>query len=185
MIHPHPLWFAALFGVTEFLISFFMRSRGGRKSDQGTLVKLWWVINFSMIGAILGHLFLTSAAFGTYRFYWLGVSLFLIGIAIRWYSIVYLGRFFTVDVTVTSDQKVIDSGPYRYVRHPSYAGVLLAFVAVGVLLANYVSLFLTTVPIVAVFLHRMKVEEAALLAGLGEPYREYMGRTKRLIPFVY
>jgi protein-S-isoprenylcysteine O-methyltransferase len=90
-----------------------------------------------------------------------------------------------VDVAVAADHKVIDSGPYRFVRHPSYTGVLLAFFGVGLSLANYVSLFLLTVPITAVFLYRIRVEEAALTSGLGEPYRRYMDKTRRLIPFLY
>jgi protein-S-isoprenylcysteine O-methyltransferase Ste14 len=52
-------------------------------------------------------------------------------------------------------------------------------------MANYVTVFFLVVPVAAVFMNRIRVEEAALLAGLGEPYRVYMQRTKRLIPHLF
>jgi protein-S-isoprenylcysteine O-methyltransferase len=182
----HPLWIAVFFAASEVVISTVLRSGASAKSaDKGSLALLWAVINVCMIGAVLAHLFLKGASFGSDRLYPVALAVFVVGIAIRWYSIYYLGRFFTVNVAIATDQTVIDTGPYRLVRHPSYTGVLLAFLAVGLLLANYVSLFMSTVPIIAVFLRRMQIEEAALLAGLGERYRNYMDATKRLIPFIY
>jgi protein-S-isoprenylcysteine O-methyltransferase len=80
---------------------------------------------------------------------------------------------------------VIDSGPYRFVRHPSYTGALIAFVGFGLCLGNWLSLLLITLPISAAFLWRIRVEERALLEALGDNYRAYMERTKRLLPFVY
>ena len=65
---------------------------------------------------------------------------FVVGIAIRWYAIVYLGRFFTVNVAIAADHRLIDSGPYRFVRHPSYIGALMAFLGLGLTLGNWVSL---------------------------------------------
>jgi protein-S-isoprenylcysteine O-methyltransferase len=183
----HPFWFAAFYGVSEVLISIFLRSRkASNDTDKGTLARLWMVINVCMVAAMSAYIVLQSASFADRgAAYWIGLAVFIAGIAVRWYSIAYLGRFFTVDVAVAADQKVIDTGPYRHVRHPSYSGVLLAFLGIGLLMSNYVSLFLVTVPIAAVFLHRIKIEEAALTAGLGENYRAYMQRTRRLIPFVY
>jgi protein-S-isoprenylcysteine O-methyltransferase len=104
---------------------------------------------------------------------------------LRWYSIFFLGRFFTVDVAVAADQHVIDTGPYRFIRHPSYTGVLLAFLGLALCFGNAATLFMLVVPTTAVFLYRIRIEEAALQSGLGEPYKQYMQRTKRLLPFVY
>jgi protein-S-isoprenylcysteine O-methyltransferase Ste14 len=71
------------------------------------------------------------------------------------------------------------------VRHPSYTGALLAFLGLGLCIGNWLSILLLIVPIFLVFLRRMHVEEAALVRGLGEPYREYMRHTKRLVPALY
>lgn len=183
----NPLWIAAFYGLSEIFISTVLRAKGDAKNaDKGSLKLIWAVINVCMIGAVVAHVALKSASFaGSETLYYVSFAIFVAGIALRWYSIYYLGRFFTVNVAIASDQTVIDTGPYRYVRHPSYTGSLLAFVGVGLLLGNYVSLFLSTIPIAAVFIRRMNIEEQALAAGLGERYRSYMGRTKRLIPGVY
>jgi protein-S-isoprenylcysteine O-methyltransferase Ste14 len=113
----------------------------------------------------------------------LGLIVALAGIAFRWYAIARLGRFFTTRVMVASDQTVVDTGPYRLVRHPSYTGALLT--VFGVLLSNTnwltLACFLLAIP---GFAYRIAVEEKALASGLGQPYRDYMRRTKRLIPYV-
>ena len=70
-------------------------------------------------------------------------------------------------------------------RHPSYTGVLLAFVGLALSLGNWAALLVILLPIGAAFIHRMNVEEDALLRTLGVRYAEYMKRTKRLVPFIY
>lgn len=110
---------------------------------------------------------------------------FVPGLALRWWAIVVLGRFFTVDVTIEKDHEVVEAGPYQWVRHPSYTGVLLAFFGLALSLHNLLSIFLIMVPITVALLHRMNVEEQALLRALGERYASYMARTKRLLPFLY
>jgi protein-S-isoprenylcysteine O-methyltransferase Ste14 len=101
------------------------------------------------------------------------------------YAIVHLGRFFTVNVAISSSHRLIDTGPYRFVRHPSYTGALMAFLGLALCLANRASLVILLVPVFLVFLRRMHVEERALLQAFGDQYRDYMRRTKRLIPAVY
>ncbi|PYL73808.1 MAG: hypothetical protein DMF22_00625 [Verrucomicrobia bacterium] len=80
---------------------------------------------------------------------------------------------------------MIDSGPYRHIRHPTYTGALLAFVGLGFCFGNWLSILFLTVPIIAAFLWRIRIEERALTDALGEDYHAYAARTKRLIPFVY
>jgi protein-S-isoprenylcysteine O-methyltransferase len=181
--------FGIIFLVSEFGLGAFKRAHSGesRVADRGSLALIWLVISFSMFLAYsLKH------AVAQYSFQSfaqpasaIGAASFAAGLAIRWYAIIYLGRFFTVDVAIASDHKLIDGGPYRYVRHPSYSGALLAFLGLGLFTGNWVSMALVVVPIFAVFLWRIHVEEAALLLGLGDQYRSYMDRTKRLIPGFY
>lgn len=95
-----------------------------------------------------------------------------------------LGRHFTGAVVVSPDQPVVDRGPYRWVRHPGYTGGFVMFLGIGVALGSWLSVgILATVPVL-IYLRRVRVEEAALLATIGEPYRAYMARTKRFVPFV-
>jgi protein-S-isoprenylcysteine O-methyltransferase len=117
--------------------------------------------------------------------YFIGVSLFIGGIILRWYSIWKLGHFFTVDVAIAHQHQLIDSGPYRFVRHPAYTGALVAFLGFGLCLGNWLSILCLVGPITAAFLWRIRVEEGALIDALGDDYRAYMRRTARLLPFVY
>ena len=95
-----------------------------------------------------------------------------------------LGRYFTVDVASEVSQPVIDVGPYRLIRHPSYAGILLALFGFALALGNWAGLFAMLVLPAAAFAYRIMVEEAALLSTVGEPYARYMRRTWRLIPYL-
>ena len=113
------------------------------------------------------------------------VILFVAGIILRWWAIIILGRFFSVDVTIEKDHELVERGPFRILRHPSYTGVLLAFVGLALSLWNWAALLIVLVPIAAAFIHRMNVEEEALSRALGARYAEYMKRTNRLVPFVY
>ena len=79
----------------------------------------------------------------------------------------------------------MDDGPYRLVRHPSYAGLLLEFAGLGIVLGTWAGLAVILVPILAALVRRMNVEEAALRQGLGEAYAAYVQRTRRLVPGVY
>jgi protein-S-isoprenylcysteine O-methyltransferase Ste14 len=96
-----------------------------------------------------------------------------------------LGAYFTVQVRVSSDQSVVESGPYRLVAHPSYTGLVLVFVGIGLMVGNWLSLAcLTLVPAIGLVI-RIKVEERAMLAGIGEPYRRFLATRARLIPGIW
>jgi protein-S-isoprenylcysteine O-methyltransferase len=174
--------------ISELLLSWSRRSRSktGVSQDRSTLRMLWIVIMLSVGAAIYAG---THWRFATLPNRQLldvcAIVLFAIGIAVRWWAIIVLGRFFTVDVTIERDHELVEAGPYRLVRHPSYTGVLLAFLGWSLSLHNWLAIALVLLPISIVFLHRMNVEEAALRGALGERYSTYMQRTKRLLPFVY
>lgn len=147
---------------------------------------LWIVILSSVAAGIY-----VAAEFGAFSLpyrHWcriIALILFAAGIAFRWWAIVTLGRFFTVDVQIAPDHELVERGPFRLVRHPSYTGVLLAFVGFALSLANWAALLVILVPITAALVHRMNVEEQALTGALGERYLSYMRRTKRLLPGIY
>jgi protein-S-isoprenylcysteine O-methyltransferase Ste14 len=177
-----------IYVLSELGLSLKKRAKAGesRVQDRGYLILIWMVIVFSVTLAFtLAHIFPAAGmdAAPTMRF--LGIVLFGVGLAVRWYAIVHLGRFFTVNVAIAADHRLIDTGPYRIVRHPSYTGALMAFLGLALCLANWASLVVIFVPIFSVFLRRMRVEEAALLQAFGDRYRDYMNRTKRLIPAIY
>jgi protein-S-isoprenylcysteine O-methyltransferase len=187
MRFPNPLLLGVIYGLSELYLVVTRRSRTQAVShDRRSLLLLWMVIVASLwLGIQMIWLFPGMSVPYPRGFYFFGFILFLGGLALRWYSIGYLGRYFTVDVSISAEHKLIDSGPYRYIRHPTYAGALLAFVGLAFCFGNWLSILFLTVPIIGVFLWRVRIEERALSQALGEEYRAYMQRTKALIPFVY
>lgn len=114
-----------------------------------------------------------------------GLVVMACGIAIRFTAIAQLGRFHTPNVAVREDHRLIETGLYAHVRHPSYLGALIAFLGLGFGLGNWLSLAVILILSLFAYLYRIREEEAALTASLGEPYRAYCRRVKRLIPGVY
>ena len=182
-----PTNFFILLGVSEIGLALFKRSgKSAESKDGGSFTLLWGVIGISIFLAIYGSYawpqFSYPYSVATYS---TGALLFVFGIALRWWSIIHLGRFFTVNVAIAKDHRVVSDGPYRFVRHPSYTGALVAFIGLGILVHNWMAALLLVVPITIMFLWRIHIEERALSAALGKAYTDYMARTKRLIPFVY
>jgi protein-S-isoprenylcysteine O-methyltransferase Ste14 len=114
-----------------------------------------------------------------------GMVVLLAGLVLRGWSFKVLGQYFTHVVMVSSDQPVITAGPYRVLRHPSYAGVMLAGIGAGLASANWADLAVVTLLIVAPLLWRIHIEERALMTTLGERYRSYAAQHKRLVPLVW
>ncbi|MEO8802857.1 MAG: isoprenylcysteine carboxylmethyltransferase family protein [Rudaea sp.] len=134
-------------------------------------------------------IWLSFSRFGTIgvpmRWQIAGLLLMALGIATRSIAIAQLGRYHTPNVAVLTDHEVFDRGLYRHIRHPSYLGALIAFVGFGLALGNWLSLLVIILLALIVYLYRIREEEAALHAALGERYADYCLRTKRLIPGVY
>ncbi len=187
MILPPPAWLGLIYVVSETIIGQRRASAGKfTLKDRRSLGLLVVVIWISIIIAVLAANFLRAARIpGAAEIYPLTCTLFFAGVFFRWYAIWVLGRFFTVNVAIATDHRLIEAGPYRYLRHPSYTGALLAFLALGLAMGNFVSLFCLTIPVFLVFRNRMRVEEEALTEAFGDAYRAYIQRTKRLVPFVY
>jgi protein-S-isoprenylcysteine O-methyltransferase Ste14 len=116
---------------------------------------------------------------------WLGATLAVAGAALRVWSVAVLGRYFTYVVRVSPDQKVVETGPYRLVRHPSYSGAMLMAAGIGLSLRHVWPLLIIVASSLLAYLIRIRVEERALAQGIGEPYRDYMRRTRRLIPYLW
>jgi protein-S-isoprenylcysteine O-methyltransferase len=195
-VMPLSLQLGLVYLISELLLTVTRRSRSrtGTKQDRSTLRVLWLVIMASVAAGVYlaarstslraGYLSVFALPHGQ-MFALVGVVLFLTGLFLRWWAIITLGRFFTADVTIEKDHELVERGPFRVVRHPSYTGVLLAFVGFALSLRNWAALLVILVPIFAAFIRRMNVEEDALSRALGSRYADYMRRTKRLVPFVY
>ncbi len=184
---PGPPYLGCVYLFSEVLLTVTRRSRGdGKRQDKSTLGVLWLVIILSVLAGLFVAARVPAGALPS-REVWrlVGLIVFVLGLALRWWAIVVLGRFFTVDVQIAQDHELVERGPFRLVRHPSYTGVLLGFVGFAFSLANWMAMLVLLVPIFLALFRRMQVEEDALSAALGEKYASYMRRTKRLLPGIY
>jgi protein-S-isoprenylcysteine O-methyltransferase Ste14 len=114
-----------------------------------------------------------------------GLIVIWLGLAIRVWAIAALGRAFRTTVEVDAAQAVVSTGPYRWVRHPSYTGLLLIVIGFGLAAGNWLALGICVVLPLPALLRRIHVEEAELTRVLGDRYRAYQAQTKRLIPGVW
>jgi len=160
--------------------------RGGARTqrrDRGSALLILVSIVVALIVAFsfasLGIAMLPSWA------YYPGVTLMVAGIVFRQWSIFVLGRFFSPAVRTQRDQTVVETGPYRYVRHPSYTGALLIFVGLGLALQSWGAVLVLVLIFASAYGYRIYVEEQNLISQLGDAYIAYSRRTKRLIPYLF
>ncbi len=180
---------ASAIGLVIPEVSIRLRSalhRSGTNVDRGSLVGVVCCVAAAGLGAVRASTGVTAATIpGRWVPFLIGLLMVWLGIALRQWAVWTLGRFFTVAVRVTHGQTVVDRGPYRWVRHPSYTGLLLTLAGVGLALGNWLSvLALTVLPLIGLVM-RIRVEEQALRDALGQPYRAYAAQHKRLVPGIW
>ncbi|HVP38952.1 MAG TPA: isoprenylcysteine carboxylmethyltransferase family protein [Candidatus Saccharimonadales bacterium] len=117
--------------------------------------------------------------------FWTGLGLLAVGALLRRHCFRMLGGHFTPAVNVRPGQPIVERGAYRWVRHPSYTGGAMMFLGFGAALTNWLSLAVVAAGVAVAYTVRIRTEEQAMLAVLGEPYRSYMRRTRRLVPLVF
>src|ERR1035437_3566157 len=115
----------------------------------------------------------------------IGIVLVVAGVALRVWAFQALGQYFTFTVKTSHYQPVVTTGPYRMLRHPGYAGGMLAIVGLGLLWGNWVSMATLTLLWLALIIWRIRYEENALLTTLDASYRAYASQHKRLVPLVW
>ena len=174
--------------LTEVLVLVVTRTRrgGGDVQDRGSLIVLWTVIFGAMFGGSwVGAVYQPAMFPAGHWLRYVCLGLLMLGLAIRWSAIYTLGKSFSANVAIHSTQKLNQSGLFRWMRHPSYTGMMLIFVAMGLATRNWVGLAIIVALPMAALLYRIHVEEVALTGAFGAEYVEYSERTKRLIPGIY
>jgi protein-S-isoprenylcysteine O-methyltransferase Ste14 len=189
-IYSRLLIFASIIWIA-FEIALVIRDRlqgkGKTGKDQGTRT-----INFVAIFVAM----FASGSLGqfpqfwfpggrTLAVYWIGFFILVCGAVLRIWSVAVLGRSFRTTVEVSTNQQVVQRGPYKLIRHPSYSGILLMCLGYGIANESWLSLIIAVgLPLIAL-LYRIHIEEDALVAGIGPAYREYQQHSKKLIPGIW
>ncbi|MEU5421600.1 methyltransferase family protein [Streptomyces sp. NPDC001407] len=175
--------------AAELALQARQRLRSGRteRSEWRSLLVIWLLFGGGVAAAMFTRHAVTALSYPTHGQVLRAVVLAVVwaGIALRLWSIIALGRFFRATVHIQQGHRLVSSGPYRWVRHPSYSGMLLGLLGFAVLVGNALSWLVFAVCALAAMAYRIRVEERMLLDALGEDYRAYAARTRRLIPGVW
>jgi protein-S-isoprenylcysteine O-methyltransferase Ste14 len=175
------------YGFFEVFMNFRQKSTS-KPITSGDKGSLWLLFGLITIGYAL------SFAIGATRigrmagwntFFAIGMALFVIGLWIRIYSIRTLKQYFTYSVAKVENHTIITTGLYRFIRHPGYLGQLIIFLGISMSMSNWLSILLMMIPVTLGYLYRIQVEEKFMLDQLGEIYKSYRERTKRLLPLLY
>ncbi|MEP7135282.1 MAG: isoprenylcysteine carboxylmethyltransferase family protein [Chloroflexota bacterium] len=150
------------------------------KNDRGSYL----VIMIVTFLAILLSIYFRMQNIGTLTgiFQWLGLLSIVAGTAFRQWALINLGRFFSRNVQIESGHQVITTGPYRWIRHPSYTGMILIYTGLVMALGTWLGALLTFAMATGSLLYRIRVEEQTLVTALGDEYRKYISQTWQLFP---
>ena len=169
------------------LVAFTRRNlRSAQPRDRGSRTVLWCMIAMGIAAGTAAQF--VSAARIRVPVPWLfgvALSFLVVGLIIRWTAILTLGRFFSTSVAIRQDHRLVQTGLYRLVRHPSYTGLLLLFLGMALSFGNWLSFIVIVIPFLAALLYRIQVEESSLAEALGQDYVAYCRSTKRLLPGIY
>lgn len=176
-----------LYGLFEVFMN--LRQRGkGKVTSSGDRGSLWLLYGFITLGYALSFSIGATKLGRVYpwnTFFTIGMALIAIGLTVRVHSILTLKQFFTYSVAKVDNQKIIESGMYKFIRHPGYLGQLMIFLGISISVSNWLSVLLMMVPVTIGYLYRIQVEERFMLKEMGEDYLDYRSRTKRIIPMIY
>jgi protein-S-isoprenylcysteine O-methyltransferase Ste14 len=163
-----------------------VRGKGATDHDRGTRMLIRLALYVAIVTAVLAPDLVPSLRMPAHV--WVtagGVVVMWLGLAIRVWAVLTLGQAFRTTVEVDAGQAVVQSGPYRWVRHPAYTGLLVLLAGLGLAMGNWLSLAACAVLPVLAVLRRISVEEDELTRVLGDSYEAYRMRTRRLVPGVW
>jgi protein-S-isoprenylcysteine O-methyltransferase len=183
-----PVLVLALFCTVLFLTQpalSFQESKEHRGTDGWTI---WLILGVSGAGQIISLMdwaYMQGAP--QYLDAWAvsGLACLALGTAFRLWAIRTLDKAFAAVVQIKAGQQLVTSGPYRWLRHPSYTGAWLAMIGAALLMHSYIGLVLMGPGMLLVYMRRIAMEEQALEAGFGAAYVNMKTRTQRLLPCIW
>jgi protein-S-isoprenylcysteine O-methyltransferase Ste14 len=154
-------------------------NKGNKTSDYGTCEL--YAIGQAVV--FLSALWFTSAWHSPNVFHLIGFSTFLAGIAYRLWAIKTLGKYYSHMVREVDGHQIIESGPYRHIRHPTYAGMILANLGIVIFFFNWITLILFALILIPAIILRIIIEEKTLIKI--DKYFDCAKNRPRLIPGIW
>ncbi|MBV8518381.1 MAG: isoprenylcysteine carboxylmethyltransferase family protein [Acidobacteria bacterium] len=173
-------------GISAFQPAYKPVDASAPKHDRGTAAQIVWSVYLTQLIGILEAVFVRYPD----SFRWDAVTtaalvLMAAGLALRVWAVLTLGRFFTWFITVYEDHQVIRTGPFRFIRHPSYGGALLLFVGTLLFIHAWVGAALSLAFQLFAYVRRIRYEEAMMIERLGKPYVVYTREVRALVPLLW
>ncbi len=162
-----------------------MEAKRDQRSDRSSIIVILLMSSLSVVVSVVEWAYYNDAVESSLIITLLGALLLVTGIGIRVWAIQTLGKHFTATVMLNDDHRLVRSGPYQWVRHPSYLGAFMAILGCPVFLNAYWAVLIAFMAMTIAYYLRIGVEEKMLSAYFGEQYGEYQQNTKRIIPFIW
>ena len=175
-----------IFGGLADSLLLYRHGRGAAvRQDRGTRVIVALAL-YLAIAAALAAARVPRLRVEANNWWTLGLALAIVfaGAALRDWAILSLGRYFRREVTIEPGQGIVRRGPYRVLRHPSYAGICLILAGFGLTFGSWVSAVFALLIVFVGLLPRIRVEEHALAQAFGSDYATYATSTDRMLPRV-
>lgn len=188
MYYSLQIWILFVIGIVAAIMqpNYRLITNKDNRLDNGTESQIIWSVYITQLCAILEAAYLRFPG----SVMWdpiasLAFIAMIAGLALRTWSIKTLGKYFTMHLAIQQEHKIIRQGPYRYLRHPSYAGAFLTYIGTIVFFHSWYSLLLALVVLPVAWIRRIYYEEKMLTAEFGEEYILYCQSVKRIIPGVW
>lgn len=186
--NPLPLWLCGLsWCVSAVYWAMAARSTLAIKRGEGPAHILHVLpTTLALLVIFYSHYFsyLGATVYKTAALAWLGILVTLAGHLFCVWARIHIGKYWSGTVAIKHDHKIVDTGPYAFVRHPIYTGVLVATLG-SALAAGTALAFVCVFVMILTYLPKWKREEDIMLEEFGQSYADYMKRTKTIIPYVY
>ncbi len=179
------IYFSLLFLISELFLMWAKRSKTKTtksQADKKSLIVFWIAIPLSIsIGFMQANYQVWTAQNKLIAY--VGLGIMLVGMIVRWKSIMQLKKDFTVDVAITESHQLQTDGMYKNMRHPSYLGLLLVGIGLAIAMNSIVSVLVISIVFYFAIMYRIKVEERILLNEFGNSYKKYISKTTKMWPF--
>lgn len=185
MFYSPQIWILFTIGVLAVIFQprYNIVKDKSKSEDRGTEIQIIWSVYVTQLLAVLEAAYFrfpVSVKWDTFTS--ISLVIMILGLALRTWGIYTLGRYFTMHLSIQKEHKIIRSGPYKYIRHPSYAGAFLTYLGAPFFLHAWFSLIAAAIILPIAWLRRMHYEEKLLIEEFGEEYKSYCRSVKRLIP---
>ncbi len=189
-------WFLILVGVSYLsgigIVCFIRRERFYAPAFNEVSIKeersdrSFWFLALGMMSAFflspLEYLYFLSIFPRSAWVSSFGIGLVSLGVVLFVWARHTLSKNYSGHISVKSGQTLVQSGPYRFIRHPAYSGYLLMALGISLGYSSMAGLISVLALLLPSLVYRMKVEEKLLAEHFGEAYYQYMLRTKQLVP---